>query len=95
MSLFAEYLHFVLVKALVAAELKLVVAVLEVDVVDGVSDVSAPVADAVLLEGRSPALVETRLAAERFGLARRRFQGEQLQAQFQAPAANDAVAPTL
>ena len=61
---------------------------LEVDVVDGVPDVFAPVADLVLLEAGAPALREAVLAAERLR-QRRRLQGEQLGSRLLTPRADD------
>ena len=57
---------FLRFKPVVPAELQLVLAVLEVDVVDGVSDVSAPVARFVPLKVGSPALGKAHLRTERF-----------------------------
>ena len=61
---------------------------LEVDVVDGVPDVFAPVADLVLLEAGAPALREAVLAAESLGQCRR-LQGEQLGSRLLTPRADD------
>ena len=61
---------------------------LEVDVVDGVSDVFTPVADLVLLEAGTPALRKAVLATERLGQCRR-LQGEQLGSRLLAPRADD------
>jgi hypothetical protein len=66
LGLLAEDVHFVLVQAFVTAELQLVLTVLEVYVVDGVSDVSAPVAGFVPLEVGSPALGKAHFRTERF-----------------------------
>ena len=61
---------------------------LEVDVVDGVSDVFTPVADLVLLEAGTSALREAVLAAECLGQCRR-LQGEQLGSRLLTPRADD------
>lgn len=90
LRLTAEDVHLVLIEALVAAKLQLLLAVLEIDVVDRVSDVLAPVAHLVLLEGGAPALREAQLGAERFASARRP-EREQFHAHFLTPGAQDAV----
>ena len=61
---------------------------LEVDVVDSVPDVFAPVAHLVLLEAGAPTLCEAVLAAERLG-QRWRLQGEQLRSRLLTPRADD------
>ena len=61
---------------------------LEVDVVDGVPDVFAPVADLVLLEAGASTLREAVLTAERLG-QRRGLQGEQLGSRLLTPRADD------
>ena len=61
---------------------------LEVDIVDGVPDVFAPVAHLVLLEAGAPALREAVLAAERLR-QQRRLQGEQLGSRFLTPRTDD------
>jgi len=63
LRLVAEYLHLVLVEALLRAELQLGGAILEVHVAHRVADVLAPVAGLGLLEGRPPALGEAGFGA--------------------------------
>ena len=81
-----EYVHLVLIQALVAAELDLVVAILEVHVIDGVTRVFAPITDLVTFERRAPTLGEANFAAEHLA-ARRRVEREKLAAGFLTPAA--------
>lgn len=59
------------------AELQLVLAVLEVHVVHGMSDVSAPVTSLIPFEVGTPTLGEAHLGTERL-LSSRRLQGEEL-----------------
>lgn len=63
LRLIAEYLHLVLVEALLRAELQLRGAILEVHIAHGVPHMLAPVAGLGLLERRATALRETRLRA--------------------------------
>lgn len=87
LRLSAEDVHLVLVEAFVAAELQLLLAVLEVHIVDCVADVFAPVAHLVFLEGGPSALREAEFAAESL-LPGCSLQREQLHAHLLAPRAH-------
>lgn len=64
LCLLAKDVHFVLVETLVAAELQLLLTVLEIHVVDRVPDVFAPVANFVLFERGTATLRKAKLTAE-------------------------------
>lgn len=55
LGLLNKYLHFILIKTFVAAELQLGGALLKVHVADGVTDVAAPVAGLCPLKARPSA----------------------------------------
>lgn len=64
LSLFAEYVHLVLIQTLVAAKLQLMIAVSEVDVVDSVPHMATPVARLVAFETGAATLCEAHLRTE-------------------------------
>lgn len=66
LSLLAKNVHFVLVQTLVTAELQLVLTILEIDIVDSMSDMSTPITCFVALEVGSATLRKTDFGAERF-----------------------------
>lgn len=70
LRLAAEDVHLVVVEALVAAELQLIVAILEVNESQGLARGVAPVTQFGLLEGRMTHLNEAALTAQRHPLTR-------------------------
>lgn len=78
MSLFAKYVHLVLIEALITAKLQLVGSILKVNVVDRMTHMLAPVTNATFLESGPSTLVEAQFAAESLRFSSRCLQGKEL-----------------
>lgn len=90
LCLLTEDVHLVLVQAFVRAELKLLLTVLKVHIIDGMTNMLAPIADFVLLEGGTATLGETQLTTEDLGHCFC-LKCEELQAGFLAPGAENVT----